>query len=160
MLTGVVKHAHSYYVFAMKIQEIKSEGRRLIGFFMQGLMEIGRFPSCLLLLTDSICPDLPHYATFTLSDNSNTLLEGSAQLGILRRIGAYLGGDFEWLRYFSFATATPIYRGQDVIISGQNGAYRGIWKNEILLKYYEWRREKSGYRRSCFLLRYPLLVQN
>jgi hypothetical protein len=28
-------------------------------------------------------------------------------------------------------------RGQDVIISGQNGAYLGFWENEILLKYYE-----------------------
>jgi hypothetical protein len=43
----------------------------------------------------------------------------------------------QWLRYFSFATATPIYRGQDVIISGQNGAYRGFWEKALLPKYYE-----------------------
>ena len=78
MLTlGVVKHAHSYYVFAMKIQEIKSEGRRLIGFFMQGLMEIGRFPSCLLLLRDAICPDLPNYA-----DPSKRVLELSESVKV------------------------------------------------------------------------------
>ena len=29
-------------------------------------------------------------------------------MGIVRRIGAYLGGDFEWLRYFSFATVESV----------------------------------------------------
>ena len=58
-----------------------------------------------LLLTAHLCLILPYYATSTLSDNSDALSARSAETGIVRRIGAYLEGEFEWLRCFSFAAA-------------------------------------------------------